>query len=164
MTFTIIEPDTDKAFNTPLMLRELELAVSKTLQVIDADFQKTVRTWERPAAFQIDGPDLIGGDLVGKVFTTSEIYGYVNFGTKPHDIYPKTAKVLRFQSSYKPKTRPNIIGSSGGGASGPDVFSQHVHHPGTEARNFDKEIAVRRQKTLETNVMAAVLRAAKGSR
>jgi hypothetical protein len=75
--------------------------------------------------------------LVG---TDDEIYGYVNEGTKPHTIWAKNARTLAFPSAYTPKTRPGHMTAGSGGASGPTVFAAEVHHPGTEARNFDKAI------------------------
>ena len=44
--------------------------------------------------------------------------GYVEFGTKPHDIKPKTKRVLKF-----------TVG-------GQTVFARVVHHPGTKPNPF----------------------------
>jgi hypothetical protein len=164
MAIQIIKPDLDKAFNPSIFVREMEIAVSQTMQVVDSDFAKTTRTWQTQVLFTHKGPFLQDGDLVGEVVTENQIYKFVDQGTAPHDIYPKRARVLRFNSTFKPKTRPNVIGSSGGLSAPPEVFAAHVHHPGTQARNFTKEIARRRARTLATFAKAAAMRAAKAMR
>jgi hypothetical protein len=136
-------------------------AVDKTLAAISSDFDKTVKTWTKVPDFAVETAHVEGNDLIGRVTTDNEIYGYVNFGTEPHDIFPVNAKALKFASGYRAKTTPNVIGSKAGGASGSPVYAMGVHHPGTDARNFDKEIARRRQKTIQANVTAAVLKGTK---
>lgn len=105
---------------------------------IKADFEKTTATWKTPVKFE-EQISLSGGPQV-EIFTLSKIYGYVDQGTRPHVIRPKKAKALRFQSGYKAKTTPGIIGSSAGGPFGDVVFSKAVNHPGNAPRNFSKEI------------------------
>jgi hypothetical protein len=46
--------------------------------------------------------------------------GFVEFGTKPHEIRPKSAKVLRFS------------------VGGKTVYTKRVRHPGTKAQPFMK--------------------------
>ena len=75
-----------------------------------------------------------------------DIWGYVVNGTPPHVIRPKRGKVLAFPwggpGSYKPKTKPPAkLGGPGTVAGGKPAFLPVVHHPGTDARPFPKEIA-----------------------
>jgi hypothetical protein len=103
------------------------------------DFRETTRSWKNKPKFElVTSVDPNVEVLVG---TDDKIYGYVNDGTKPHIIKPKGRWPLRFKwggkGSYKPKTKPRIIGSTPGGPSGPEVVALTVHHPGTEAREFD---------------------------
>lgn len=163
MGLEAITPDTGSLFNGGLVEQLLTDAVNKTLQVIDRDFAKTTNTWKQQPAFTIKLARNTGGDLEGSVSTSDPVYIYVNSGTVPHDIRPRNAKKLHFLSGYRSKTSRRIIGSHAGGPSGTDVFADVVHHPGTEAREFDQEIAKRRQNDLENNCTAAILQAMKAA-
>lgn len=58
----------------------------------------------------------------GSVIYASAPYAKaVNDGSKPHMIYPRTAKVLRF-----------VVG-------GHEVFAKFVHHPGTKGVHFAEQ-------------------------
>lgn len=105
---------------------------------IKNDFEKVTATWKTQVKFE-QQISLAGGPQV-EIFTTNKIFGYVDQGTRPHVIKPKRAKALRFQSGYKAKTTPGVIGSSAGGPFGPVVFSKGVDHPGNKPGNFSKEI------------------------
>lgn len=105
------------------------------------DFEATTQGWEHNVAFTATAER--DGYTVG---TDDEIYGYVDQGTRPHVIVG--APVLRFQSGYKPKTAPRVIGSGGGGATGGIVYTRRVNHPGTEAREFSQTIAEKWQREL----------------
>ena len=57
---------------------------------------------------------------LGRVYvdTTTPYAKFVEFGTKPHDIYPTKAQALRFMVGGEP------------------VFAKVVHHPGTKAQFY----------------------------
>lgn len=107
-------------------------------------FGETVSTWKNKPAINIES---VGNKRIIRV--EGKVYGYVDKGTVPHIIRPRRARVLSFRGGYKAKTRPNVIGSSSGGASGARVFAKIVHHPGTAPRNFSVVIRERMQKRLE---------------
>lgn len=65
---------------------------------------------EPPRIFSLRGSLTVGSDL--------EYAGFVNDGTRPHQIRPKNASVLRF-----------VVG-------GRVVYAKVVNHPGTRARPF----------------------------
>ncbi|MDX2140300.1 MAG: hypothetical protein SF123_19595 [Chloroflexota bacterium] len=136
---------------------ELQKAQRKVIGLTKRDFNATVRTWKRKPTFTIttDSKGVIS------VSTDNPIYGYVNYGTKPHIIRPKRGKYLWFQTGYKAKTRPRVISSSNGGASGKLARAKQVRHPGTAARQFDKIIAERRRKTYVEEMRKAVQRSLK---
>lgn len=56
--------------------------------------------------------------IVGPDMSQAPYAGYVEFGTKPHEIRPKEAKALRFQMGNK------------------TVYARVVHHPGTQPAYF----------------------------
>jgi hypothetical protein len=84
------------------------------------------------------------------------IYGYVSGGTRPHIIRAKNAKYLAFGSAFTPKTRPGTL-TSGSGSRGPvDTFVTQVHHPGTEARDYDEQAAKIAQRDYPARMLKAV--------
>lgn len=122
-------------------------------RAIKIDYQVTTQTWKKRPPFGIERKG-----LNREVFTDDEIYGYVDEGTKPHEIKPKRAKVLAFGGgAYRPKTKVRVIGSTGGGPSGDTVFSKGVHHPGTEAREFTEVIADKWDKRVDEVFQAAIV-------
>lgn len=120
---------------------KLRKLIGKTLDDVakraKKEYQKTTETW--------DGhPDFVttkDGDFTRIVGTESEVYGYVDHGTRPHPIRARAAPNLAFQVGFTPKTSPNVVGSAGGGSYGNFVYAKEVQHPGTEPRNFSKNIA-----------------------
>jgi len=135
---------------------------------IKQDFEKTTATWDTKVAFETQ-ISLSGGAQV-EVFTTNKIYGYVDQGTEPHEIWAgfytgkSNKKVLAFSSSSSPKTTPGVIGS-GSGSQGPvDTFRPYVaNHPGTKARNFSKGITELWQTKFKRKMEQAMANAAKAS-
>lgn len=116
------------------MERALENALTGVAKDVLIDFKVTTQTWKDKPTFTIERK---AG--YRKISTDDRIYGYVNFGTKPHLIRAKK-RFLSFRGGYRAKTTPRIIGSTTGGASGKPLFAKVVHHPGTKARAFDEAI------------------------
>jgi hypothetical protein len=121
-----------------------ERILDKTGKDFRAGFEQSVEGWEHQVSFatqsQIEGKR--ARVIVG---TNDEIYGYVNHGTKPHEIKPKRKGRLSFRTGYRAKTQRGSLRSGSGGATGAWVSAKKVQHPGTEPRNFDEEV-VRRTK------------------
>jgi len=148
-----------------LLTKEMQAAIVadqlKMAKKIKKDFEKTVSTWKHEPKMQVRmkypiklfkgnarldiniGPAPLDPDT--KIFT------FVDLGTKGPYPIPKTgnttAKTLVFQwggkGSYKAKTKPRVVGSTGGGPSGPIVYRKQVMHPGIDARKFSETIARR---------------------
>lgn len=115
-------------------------------------FEKTTATWTHQPAFTVEKS--ARGYTVG---TDDEIYGYVDKGTRAHEIRPRRAGgVLRFAGPYHAKTKPNVIASYGGGRGRIVVWARRVMHPGTQPRNFSKIIRERVQSTAANKVRAAL--------
>jgi hypothetical protein len=162
MSFTAITPDmnTTRGLWQSLADEVFTSSINQVLQLIDSDFQATIAAWKQGPVFTIDAAQIDGNDYVGSVWTDNEIYGYVNNGTSPHDIRPVKAKKLHFLSGYAPKTYRRVLGSQQGGPYGADVFASAVHHPGSEARQFDQVIVEKRQSDFEAIINAALSQAA----
>jgi hypothetical protein len=157
---------TPRKFNDQAFQAELMPVMAKIKKGILKDFESTVDTWTHKPKFETleeNSPN----NLAVMVGTDDEIYGYVNNGTEPHTIVPVTAKALRFPwegyGSHIPKTVPNWIGSFNERVPGTMVFRKSVHHPGTEARNFDKLIGEIWQAEFAREVKNAMERARRKS-
>lgn len=122
-----------------------ERVLDKTGKDFLEGFDQSVDGWEHEVRFGVQS-EINGRQARVIVGTDDEIYGYVNHGTKPHDIKPKRKGRLSFRTGYRAKTRRGSLRSGAGGASGPWVSTKKtIKHPGTEPRNFDEEV-VRRTK------------------
>jgi hypothetical protein len=112
------------------------------------DFKRTTATWEHPVEFH-ESTHVAGDDqeIAVEVWTEDEIYGYVNNGTKPHEIWAgfytgkSDKKVLAFVPGSVPKTTiGNLDAGPGAEGTGDAVYRAHVNHPGTKARRYDLQI------------------------
>ena len=142
----LVKPINPGKFNDKAMKAIITAEVQSISKDILLDFELTTATWEHQVKFErlVEvGPDKVE-ILVG---TDDEIYKYVDEGTKPHDIpkYKPGNRLLAFPSGYKAKTFPGKLSSQKGGSFGPMVFAmasidKPIKHPGTKARNFDKNL------------------------
>lgn len=110
-------------------------------------FEDTVSLWETEVIFDMD----IEKEGAA-VYTTNEVYGYVNEGTEPHAIAPLTASVMAYPAgsaaggirSKGPSIPKAPKALRGRGALkqniGDTMFSQSVFHPGTEGKKFTEKI------------------------
>jgi hypothetical protein len=156
---TVIRP---KNLNEKAMRAALLDGLKDVAKDVDADFAKTYATWKRKPEFttEVEMRDR-GGKFT--VSTDNEIYRYMDEGTKPHIIRPKKAQKLFFRTGYRAKTTPRVIGSGSGGANGPDVFANVVHHPGTKAREFAETLKEKYQRTFGKSMQRSLNQAAKKS-
>lgn len=146
--------------NSKLVQHAIERKMqTKTGPDLQKEFKKTVEGWSNPPPFN---PHVYHGrDLRTVVYTESERYGWVNFGTDAHRITPKNVRgLLRFQPGYRAATRPGVIGSSRPSRFGDHVSSRGVFHPGVEARNFDQMIAEGYADTFVEDIQEAISMAA----
>ena len=124
------------------------------------DFEKTTATWKNKPVFEMQIS--LSGGLQVEVYTESEIYKFVDKGTKPHDIWPgfytgkSDKKVLAFSSKSTPKTIPGVIDSGPGSRGKVDTFRPYVKHPGTKARQFSTMLARKWRKKLPKDAQKAM--------
>lgn len=119
--------------NVNVIDEAINAAFIKSGKRYEKQFNETTATWKRDVKFTIK---LLSGTNKGvEVYTNDEIYGYVNFGTKPHKI--TSAKGLSFNTPSSPKTKPRVIKSTRGSRGKNKVYTRVVNHPGTKAREFD---------------------------
>lgn len=151
-----ILPATNILPSAAKMKKALGNALTGTAKAIKVDYDVTTQTWTRRPTFTITTPNW----YERLITTENEIYGYVTGGTRPHIIRPRNAPALSFQwggpGSYSAKTTPRIVASKAGGSSGPTVYRQEVHHPGTQAREFEVVISDKWQKRWPKIVYRAI--------
>lgn len=111
--------------------------------------ESNVATWHHKPTFVI-----IRTATGYTVKTDDEIYAMLDGGTRPHRI--EGNPTLAFQNTYVAKTQPGVLGSSGGGASGPMVFAAGVDHPGTAPRRFSQTVLREINRTLANDIQAAI--------
>lgn len=148
--------------NEGRMRLEMLNGLRKTGTRIKEQYDRTTRTWKRRPSF-VTTVSLSGSKPSVSVATDSEIYGYVDYGTRPHIIRPRRAKKLRFSAGSTPKTTPNVIGSSGGSSGGATVFANFVRHPGNAPRNFTKTIKRDVKPLFKQYMVEAIGKAARAS-
>lgn len=131
--------------------RAIENALNAAALGVKADYGVVTQTWDTKVRFVIKS-----GAGTRTITTTSDIFGYVDLGTRPHLIRARRKPRLAFRGGYSAKTTPNTIGSQQGGSSGDWRFAKTVKHPGTKARNFSKVIAKKWNKELAVITQRAI--------
>ncbi len=153
--FKAIKP---KRLKEKEMRLELLNGLRSVARKVDKDFQATTSTWENKPEFETI-ISLRGGRAEFLVGTNSEIFKFVDEGTKPHMIYPKKAKFLRFQGGYNAKTQPGVLGSGQSSYSGDTIFSRGVKHPGNKPRKFTEMITKKWKSRFKDEMHDAMRRA-----
>ena len=122
-------------------------AMDKFGTVVKKDFQGTTSTWKHKPVFEVQRSLRQAAGPILFVFTQDKIYGYVDKGTRPHEIWAgyytgkSEHKTLAFPSAFTPKTTPGSLKSGPGSSGGDTVFTPYVEHPGSKPRGFTKIIA-----------------------
>lgn len=135
---------TPKRFQTKQIRQAVESEMSKVGEELLGDFEATTSGWKTDVKFSVES-GLGGGSASITVSTSDAVYNWVSNGTKPHMIYPRRARVLRYPHP-----------------SGGIWYSRYEHHPGIKARNFAQKIAARYRGRLASRIQAAIGRAAGG--
>lgn len=133
----LISPDFEKA---------LLVAVDKTLDATDKDFQATVRTFRRKPTFHIERARRKGDTIEGSEWTDDPNYVRLNEGVRPHQV-GRGGKWMSFRPVYTAKTSRGIVSSRSGGKSGTMQRARGPWmHPGFEGREFVTAITNRQVK------------------
>lgn len=121
-------------------------------EAVKQDFELTTQGWKHKVVFEITEVD----DTDLAVGTDDEVWGWVDEGTKPHDIVARRAAHLRIPTGGAAKTVPGRLTSGGGSRGSVIIFRKRVRHPGTKARRFTQEIQKRWARGVQPFVRAAI--------
>lgn len=137
--------------------KAVEKGMKKAAERAKEDFEATAATWENKPSFTIteqgNGEYLIGTD--------SDIWKWIDEGTKPYTIRPKK-RFLVFSPGSRPKTSPGKITAGGGSRGSGVVFAKRVNHPGIRARYFTRQITQRWRRGVAPFIRAELEEATRG--
>jgi hypothetical protein len=136
------------------VVKALEAAQQRAAKELLADYQKTTQTWDNQPAWTVR----VSRREIA-VFTKSEVWNWVDKGTRPHTIRVRRAKALAFASGYTAKTRPGSIIAQPGGPSGDTRFAIEVEHPGTKPRRFSDRLRAKWKTKWPRDLQAAITKA-----
>jgi len=148
-----------KGINPRVFFKAIEKQLRKEGKIVARMYKKTVRTWKRRPKFKVERPRMTNVGMATFIYTTSDIYRYVDLGTKPRTIRPRRAKHLSFKVGGKAKTRSKVIGSGRGAKGTTWVRTKKVRRHRIKARRFSFEIKKRRQPKFSANMRKAAARA-----
>ena len=138
---------------------ELISQLAKEQEIVRRLYKATTTTWSNKPAF-VKETKIGAAELVATVSTNHLVYRMQHEGTtKKNYLIPgvvKPGKRLHYQKGYKRKTQVGIIGSTGGGKSGPWTHPVQITHPGYEGGKWTPAIVKMRQKPYQENMDKAV--------
>ena len=125
-----------KMLNSRIPKTAIKKAGDRIAKRYTDELKKSTQSWQTKVKFSHKTRALKDG-FEAEILVDNQIWFYVSLGTAPHKITAKSPdRPMIFQTGYKAKTNPNLLGSKPGGSYGPYIAAYHVHHPGIEARNF----------------------------
>lgn len=163
VVFKSIKPATK--FKSSTFRAALQERASRIAPKVKADFEKTTNTWKDRPVFEVQvkvGRAAVGdlkttqatAGVLLEVFTTDEIYGYLDEGTK--------VRYATMSKDFLAKTRPGVIGSRAG--RGRMLFvNKRRPRPGIKARKFTETIAKKWQPEFRTQMQQALEEGARAS-
>lgn len=122
-----------------ILIDKIDELMAQEIEIIAGRFRSTYRTWTTPSKPEWTKTQgrLLGKDLVRQYTTKDFPYVWVNNGTPRGQV--------KFSDDYRPMTTPRVIGSKN--RRGKVLFRGRFSPwtTGIKAREFDIEIAERRQ-------------------
>ena len=124
-------------------------ALDKVAKDVKADYKATMATWKKQKTEPVVANQ---GEETRLIYVPNKIFGYVDSGTRPQVIRPKTARMLAFRGGFTAKTQPGVIGSGPGWKSGVFTYAREVRHPGIKKRGWSELLAKKHKKTLASTL------------
>lgn len=135
------------------MKRVIENTLHGRAKDVKIDFDVTTQTWSKRPEFHI----MKKSYKEFHVYTGSDVYFWLNDGTKRHWVAPRKASALAFQGGYSAKSMVRAIASRAGGPHGSFGFSKGHYVDGIDARKWDEEIAKKWAELLPNIFERAIL-------
>lgn len=145
-----VKPILPIKFKVSAITDALEDLVRETVDEIDKDYAKTVKTWKTKPDFD-KSVKRTKSSITGEVSTTNKIYKYLDRGTR--------VRFAVMSQNFRPKTRSNVIDSFQGRGG----FSHFGVKPGIEARNWTVVLARKYQKRISKRASVFLAKGAKNS-
>ena len=142
-----------RVVNTGEVERIITKQLRNTGKDMATDLEKPTRTWKRKVKFLVI---VDAKKATVRIFTNSAIYRYTDKGTEPHEITPKRATSLRFNTKFSSKTVPGKLTSRKGSSGPPVAFAKRVMHPGTKPRGWSKIVAKKYKPKLASRINGAL--------
>lgn len=158
MTQVIIKPIIPKGINVAKFQANVLAEMQREVRTDKELFKRTVNTWQKPPAFNTV-IELQGPDLVGLTFTDSEVYRYIDMGTR--------VRWALMTSDFRAKTKPTVLSSTKGKGGAIIMGKQAMQargikpRPGIKARKFAHTIMKIRKPLFKKNIDRAIRQAAK---
>lgn len=146
IVFKIIKP---KLYDLSKLEKQVDKALKSEAEIISRSFGQVTKTWSNPAKFTKKKIFVFNGRGI-RVFTKDKKMLWLNFGTK--------VRWAIMSKGFKSKTRHRVIGSRSGSGKVLRRGKRQMQSPkpGIKAREFDKEIAKRRQPLFAKKVKKAI--------
>lgn len=153
----------NKIISAEVFVKRVLAGLDEAAADIKSDYKKTVRGWKRKPNFE-SKVLFSGGGYTLSVFPSgknAKQYIWVDYGTKPHKIVPRSAPFLTFYAGFKPRTRKAWIGSGTQKYFPPKVQAEGVYNPGIDSRDFSETIGAKYQSRFKVVMEKAMSLSAK---
>lgn len=118
------------------------------------ELQRATATWKNPLQLEIDDTD-----EGATISTDDQRYEWVDEGTKPHDIRPRNARVLRFLPGNGVRSEIARRKNNAARRDAQAVYTRQVRHPGIKPRSITERVMAKRRIPIVSAVEDAVEKA-----
>lgn len=118
------------------------------------EIKRATATWQNPLQLEIEDTD----DGV-TISTEDQRYEWVDEGTKPHEISPRSARVLRFLPGYRVRAEIARRQENSARRDARMVFAKKIIHPGIRPRSITERVMAKRRLPIISAIKDAVEKA-----
>jgi len=130
--------------------------VAKQQKIFARDVKKATAAWKTPLELELDDDN---GSVT--ISTDDDRYKWVDEGTKPHEIRPVRAKVLRFTSGSGVRSEIARRKAKGARRDVGVTYATSVSHPGIRPRSITERVMASRRPRILSSVDDAIEEAIK---
>ena len=130
--------------------------VAKQQKIFARDVKNATAAWKNPLELELDSDD-----EGATISTDDDRYKWVDEGTKPHEIRPRNAKVLRFTSGSGVRSEIARRKAKSARRDANVTYATSVSNPGIRPRSITEKIMARRRPRIISSVDDAIEEAIK---